>query len=95
MISPLPTDFADARKSGTWPYAPLTDELARARVPVLDAGPLFEAYLEGADPCSLLRAVRWRALHQERYRLLGEYVRDWLNGSRCAEAMKMRQLWHT
>ena len=38
LLIPLPTDFSDVRKSGAWPYAPLTDELARAGVATLDAG---------------------------------------------------------
>lgn len=78
VIIPLVPDFVGKKKTGKWSYAPLVDELERAKVPYLDTGARFEAELQGGDPCSLYVRCSGGHFNEKGYRLLGEYVHEWL-----------------
>ena len=76
VVIPTALDLIYARRTGVWASAPLVSALATARVPTVDAGPIFDRRLAARDPTTLYDGGRYGHLTAEGYRWLADAVRD-------------------
>ena len=76
VVIPTALDLIYARRTGRWAEASLVTALGEARVPVVDAGPVFDQRLGARDPTTLYDGGRYGHLTAEGYAWLADVVRE-------------------
>ena len=75
VIIPTGLDIEFFREKGTWPYQPLTDDLTRRGVPVVDLGPVVEQASRGEDLSAFFaRGDISRHFSERGYRVVAEGI---------------------
>jgi hypothetical protein len=74
VLLPTSQDLAYVRRTGTWPYASLVEELDRAKVNYLDFGPKLLAFTAGREVREFFKPLRH--YNEETNRFLAQTVHE-------------------